>query len=168
MAEESQPGIRETTYKQPASREPAPATEVDRTSVRSVQAETVIIKRGNAQTITANRVSLDRAAGRSIDAKSLQMERSAAARINSERAVLQGSSASQISARELRMVRSQAGVVTAREAHLEDSRVFVFAGRADGKFTTVFTVPSAAVLGVAFGAGVAIVAAVLRTAFRKG
>ncbi len=168
MAEQSQPGIRETTYKQPAGRESVPATEVERTSVRNVQAETVILTRGNAQSITSDRVSMDRSAARSVDAKSLQMERSAAARINSERAVLQGSSASQISARELRMVRSQAGVVVAREAHIEGSRVFLFAGRADGDVTTILSVPSAVILGAAFGAGIAIVAVLLRTAFRRG
>ncbi len=168
MADESQPGIRETTYKQPATRVPAAATEVDRTSVRNVDAETVIMHRGNAQSITGDRVSLDRAAARSIDAKSLQMERSAAARINSERAVLQGSSASQVAARELRMVRSQAGVVVAREAHFEDSRILLFAGKADGDVLTALTVPTAAALGVAIGAGAALAVALLRMVLRRG
>jgi len=168
MAEESQPGIRETTYKQPASREPSPATEVERTSVQNVEAQTVIMKRGSAQSINAERVSLEQAAARSIDAKSLQMNRSAAARVNSERVVLQGSSSSQISAHELRMVRSQAGVVMAREARFEGSRIFFFAGRAEGDVSTALTIPTAAALGAAFGAGVAVVVALLRVAFRRG
>ena len=168
MADESQPGIRETTYKQPPTREPTPATEVDRVGVRNVEAETVIFNRGSAQSVNAARVTLDHAAARSVDAKSLQMDRSAAARVNSERVVLQGSSASQISARELRMVRSQAGVVVAREAHLEGSRVLLFAGRTSGEVSTVLTIPTAAALGAAVGAGMALMFALLRLAFRKG
>ncbi len=168
MVKEFRTGIRETTYKQPASREPTPATEVDRTSVQNVEAETVILTRGNAQSIHAERVSMERAAARSIDAKSLQMERSAAARVNSERAVLQSSSASQISAHDLRMVRSQAGVVVAHNAHFEGSRVFMFAGKSEGDVTTVLSIPTAAALGAAFGVGVTVVLALLRIAFRRG
>jgi len=168
MTEDAQPGIRETLYKQPATREQVPATEVDRTGVRDVEAGTVIITRGNAQTVNAERVSMERSAARSIDAKSLQLDRSAAARLNSERVVLQGSTASQISTRELRMVRSQAGFVAAQQAHLEESRVFVLAGRADGEVHTVLTAGSAALLGAAFGASVAIVTALIRLAFRRG
>lgn len=168
MAEDSQPQIRETTYKQPYSREQARATEIERASVDNVDAQTVIMTRGSAQNINAERVNMERAAARSVDAKSLQMNRSAAARVNSERAVLQGSSASQISARELRMVRSQAGVVMAREAHLEGSRVLLFAGRTDGEVNTALTLPSAAIVGAAIGAGAALVVAMLRAGFRKG
>lgn len=168
MAEDSPPRIHEITYKQPYSREQSPATEIERASVANVDAQTVIMTRGSAQNVSAERVSMERAAVRSVDAKSLQMNRSAAARINSERAVLQGSSASQISARELRMVRSQAGVVVAREAHLDGSRVLLFAGRADGEVNAGLTLPSAAILGAAIGAGAALVVAVLRASFRRG
>jgi hypothetical protein len=168
MAEDEQPGIRETEHKQAATREPVPATEINRTGVRDVQATTVIIKRGNAQNVNGERLTMERSAARSIDARSVQMDRSAAARLNSERVVLQGSSASQISAHELRMVRSQAGFLSAQRAHLESSRVFVLAGHAEGDVHTVLTLPSAAVLGAAFGAGIAIVTALIRLAFRKG
>jgi len=168
MTEEPQPGIRETLHKQPATREQVAATEVNRSNVRDVEAETVIITRGNVQTVTAERVTMERSAAKSIDAKSLQMDRSAAARLNSERVVLQGSSASQISTHELRMVRSQAGVIVAQNAHLEESRVLVLAGHAEGDVHTVLTARSAALLGAAFGASAAIVAALIRLAFRRG
>lgn len=168
MAEEPNPGIRETLYKQPATREQVAATEIDRTGVRDVEAGTVIIKRSNAQSVTAERLTMERSAAKSIDAKSLQMDRSAAARLNSERVVLQGSTASQISTHELRMVRSQAGFVSAQNAHLEESRVLVLAGHAEGDVHTVLTARSAALLGAAFGASAAIVSALIRLAVRKG
>jgi hypothetical protein len=168
VAEEPESGIRETLYKQPATREQVEATEIDRTGVRDVTAGTVVVKRSNAQSITAERLTMERSAAKSVDAKSLQMDRSAAARLNSERVVLQGSTASQISTRELRMVRSQAGFVMAQSAHLEESRVLVLAGHAEGDVHTVLTARSAAVLGAAFGAGAAMIVALIRLANRRG
>lgn len=169
MSDETQPGIRETVYKQPAGKEPTPATEVTGMDVRQVEAQTVIMQQSRAETITAERLNMEKSAARAIDGKSVQMENSAAMVVSSERTVLQGASAAVVSSTDLRMVGSQALVVNADQAQLEGSRALVLAGQPSGDVRVLFNVSSAAMFGAAVGVGLALASSILRRLFgRKG
>jgi hypothetical protein len=143
--------IRETTYKQPGSREQVPATEAQGAELRSIEATTVLLERSGAERITAERVSMDRSGAKSLDAKSAQLERSGVVALGSEHTVLLHSSAVQVVAEETRLSHSTAVFVQSERATLTDSRVGVFIGTADGDVRATFTSRSAAIFGATAG-----------------
>jgi len=166
-AEHSERGIHQTVYKQPAGNVPTEATEVSRTSVGEVQAETVILTHSAATSVTGERVRVERSSVRTIHARSLQMDNSAAGAVQSERAVLQRSRSARVAAQDVRLVRSQALLVTTRHATLENAQALVLTGRAEGDVRVAFTLPAAAAFGAAIGAGLAVAGFLLKLAFAR-
>lgn len=142
--------IRETTYKQPASREETPAIETVRAELQDINAETVLMNRSGSETITANRVVMERSGTKSIEAKSAQLDRSGVLALGSDNTVLLNSQALQVVADEARISRSKVVALFSEKASLEDSKVVIFSGNADGDVNTVFTPTSAAIAGAAF------------------
>ncbi|CAN5776937.1 hypothetical protein BH23CHL2_BH23CHL2_16720 [soil metagenome] len=164
----SEPGvIRETTYKKPATREEAPATEALRTSLQSVEAETVMMNRSKSETVSGSRVVMDRSGARSIDASSAQLDRSGVVTLGSDNVVLLRSRAVQVVGEEMRMNRSQALFVSARNAEIENSRMVIFAGQASGEVRTVFKPVTAAIAGAGLGVVLVIFGALLRSVFGR-
>ena len=143
--------IRETTYKEPATREQSPATEATEAELRNVEATTVMMDRSGAEHITADRVTMDRSGAKSIETKSAQLDRSGAVALGCDSAVLLHSSAVQVVAEDARLTRSQAVFVSSERATIEDSRIVVFAGQAEGDVHPVLTTRGAAVAGAAAG-----------------
>lgn len=155
-------GIREVTYKMPATRESAQATEATGSDLNNVEAQTVMMKQSGAEQITADRVVMEQSGAKSIDAKSVQMDQSGVVALGSDNTVLMQSSAVQVVADEARLSKSSALIVSARQARIEDSSVFLFAGTADGEVKPVLTPLTAAIFGAAAGLVLALVSVLLR------
>lgn len=143
--------IRQTTYKEPGSREQSPATEASQADLRDVNATTVILDRSGSEHITADRVTMTRSGAKSLETKSAQLDNSGVIALGSDHTVLLKSSAIQVLADEVRLSHSQAVFLSAEHATLEDSRVLVFAGHTDGDVYPVLTARGAAILGAAAG-----------------
>ena len=156
------PGIREVTYKMPATREPGKATEATKADLNNVQAQTVMMKQSGAELITADRVVMEQSGAKSIDAKSAQLDQSGVVALGSDHTVLMQSSAVQVVADEAHLSKSSALFVSARQARIEDSNVFMFAGTADGEVKPVFTPATAAALGAAFALVLVLVSTIVR------
>lgn len=166
--DESESGvIRETTYKQAATREEAPATEAVGANLGDVSAETVMLNRSNSKTVTGERVVMDRSAARSIDAKSAQLDRSATVALGADNAVLLRSAAVQIVTDEARLNRSRAVFVSAERAEFEHSQVLLFAGSAEGDVRPMFTPQTAAIAGAAAGLALLLIGGLLRAMFGR-
>lgn len=148
---EPRTNIRETTYKMPATRESAQATEATQTDLKNIEAQTVMMKQSGAERITADRVTMEQSGAKTLEAKSAQLDQSGVVALSSDHTVLMQSSAVQVVAEEARLTKSSAVFVNAKQAHLEDSRVVVFSGTADGDVKTIFTPITAAALGAACG-----------------
>lgn len=157
-------GIREVTYKMPATRESARATEATGSDLNNIEAQTVMMKQSGAEQITADRVVMEQSGAKSIEAKSVQMDQSGVVALGSDNTVLMQSSAIQVVAEEARLSKSSALIVSARQARIEDSRVFLFAGTADGEVNTALTPLTAAIFGAAFGLVLALASVILRVA----
>ena len=159
---EPQSGIRETTYKLPATREAAKATEVTGADLKNVAAETVMMKQSGAEHITADRVTMEQSGAKTLETKSAQLDQSGVVALSSDHAVVMQSSVVQVVADEVRMSKSSAVFVNAKQAHIEQSGIVVFAGTAEGDIKTVFTPTTAAVMGAAFGLIFAIASLIIR------
>ncbi|HEX2282351.1 MAG TPA: hypothetical protein VHG52_11395 [Thermomicrobiales bacterium] len=155
-------GIREITYKMPATRESAPATEATKADVGNIEAQTVMMKQSGAEQITADRVVMEQSGAKSIEAKSAQLDQSGVVALGSDHTVLMQSSAIQVVAEEARLSKSSAFIVSAKQARLEESKVVLFAGTADGEVKTLFTPVTAAALGAGFGLIFALASLVIR------
>lgn len=151
MSERPEPGIRQTVYKQPGGYEPAEATEAVSVHADRVQGEIVIVRLSEAEHVAADRVTVEQSAVDAVEARSVQLQRCRCERVDAERAVALHSRIGRLSAGDLRLVRSWALAVFSDQAHLEESRVLVFAGRADGDVRPVLTVPAAALTGAVAG-----------------
>ena len=160
---ETAPGIREVSYKLPATRESARATEATNSDIQDVEAQTVMMKQSGAEHVTAERVVMEQSGAKTIDAKSAQLDRSGVVALGSDHTVLMQSSAVQVVAEEARMSKSSALIVSARQARIEDSNVVLFAGTADGEVKALFTPVTAAALGAAFGLIFALASVAIRT-----
>jgi hypothetical protein len=146
------PNIRKTIFKKPGGREETPATAADDAELSAVQGETVLLNRSGSERITAERISMDRSGARSIEAKSAQLDRSGVVALGSEHTVLLHSSAVQVVAEEARLSRSAVGFLFSDKVELtDDSRVFFFAGSANGDVRALFTPRSAAAFGAVVG-----------------
>jgi len=161
--DEAKPGIREVTYKLPASREEAKATEATRADLSLVEAQTVMMKQSGAEQITADRVVMEQSGAKSIETKSAQLDQSGVVALGSDHTVLMQSSAVQVVAEEAQLSKSSVLVVSAKQARIEDSRIVLFAGTADGEVRPVLTPATAAALGAAFGLILALASLVIRT-----
>lgn len=157
-------GIREVTYKMPATRESAKATEATQADLNNVEAQTVMMKQSGAEQITADRVVMEQSGAKSIEAKSAQLDQSGVVALGSDHTVLMQSSAVQVVAEEAHLSKSSALIVSARQARIEDSRVFLFAGTADGEVKAAFTPVTAAAIGAAFAIVLAIASLAIRVA----
>jgi hypothetical protein len=149
--EESIPGVREISYKLPATRESAKATEAERADLNNIEAQTVMMKQSGAEHITADRVVMEQSGAKTMEAKSAQLDQSGVVALGSDHAVLMQSSAVQVVAEDVKLSKSSALFVSAKQAHIEDSSIVLFAGTADGDVKAIFTPTTAAVLGAAFG-----------------
>lgn len=158
------PGIRETTYKLPATREAARATEATQTDLKNIEAQTVMMKQSGAERITADRVTMEQSGAKTLETKSAQLDQSGVLALSSDYTVLMQSSAVQVVAEEVRLSKSRAIFVNAKQAHLEGSKVVFFSGTAEGDVKTLFTPATAGVLGAAFGLVFAIAAMIARAA----
>lgn len=143
--------VRETLHKQPGSREQVPATAATDAELRSINASTVVMERSGAEQISADRVTMERSGAKSIETKSAQLDRSGVVALGSDTTVLLRSSAVQVAAEDVRLSHSSAVFVSAERATLDDSRVVIFAGRAEGDIRAVLTARSAAIFGAAAG-----------------
>ena len=161
---ERDPGIREITYKQPATRESANATEATQTDLKNIEAQAVMMKQSGAERITADRVTMERSGAKTLETKSAQLDQSGVVALSSDHTVLMQSSAVQVVAEDVRLSKSSAVFVNARQAHIEQSRIVFFSGSADGELKTVFTPTTAAILGAAFGLVFAIVTMIVKAA----
>jgi hypothetical protein len=157
-------GIREITYKMPATRESAKATEATQADLNNVEAQTVMMKQSGAEHITADRVVMEQSGAKSIEAKSAQLDQSGVVALGSDNTVLMQSSAIQVVADEAHLSKSSAMIVSARQARIEDSNIFLFAGTADGEVKTAFTPVTAAALGAAFALVLAVASLAIRVA----
>lgn len=159
--------IRETTYKKTATREEGQATEALRTSLQSVDAETVMMDRSKSETVNGSRVVMDRSGARSIEASSTQMDRSGVVSLGSDSAVLLRSRAVQVVSEELRLNRSQALFVSARNAEIENSRIVFFAGNASGDVRATLTPVTAALAGAGAGLVLLVLGGLLKSIFGR-
>ena len=161
---EHDPDIRETTYKLPATRESANATEATQTDLKNIEAQTVMMTQSGAEHITADRVTMERSGAKTLETKSAQLDQSGVLALSSDHTVLMQSSAVQVVAEEVRLSKSSAVFVNARQAHIEQSRIVFFSGTAAGDVKTIFTPTTAAILGAAFGLVLAIASIIGRAA----
>jgi hypothetical protein len=159
-----EPGVHQTTYKQPAGKVPTEATQATRVFAGKVEGQTVLLDDSSADIIDAERVSLKTSKASNVSSKSVQMEKSAAVSIESERTVLQDSAAVQVAGDSVRMVKSRAVLVNANETHLEDGSraVLIITGGITGEARALVTVPAATVVAVILGLVASLVFAVIR------
>lgn len=168
---EKQPGsdengvIRETTYKQRATREEAPATEAQGAQLRDVSAETVMMNQSQSEKVTGERVIMDRSGAKTIDAKSAQLDHSGAVALGADNAVLLHSGAVQVVSEEARLNHSQVVFLSSEQAEIENSRIVFFAGSAGGDFRTVFTPVTAAIAGAAVAIALLLAGGLARAIF---
>lgn len=163
-----EPGVHQTTYKQPAGKVPTEATKATQVRAERVEGQTVLVDHSTVESIQAERVSIKASKASKIESKSVQMEKSAAASIESERAVLQESAAARLSAGSVRMVKSSAALINANETHLEDGSraVLIVTGGITGEARALVTVPAAAVVAAVLGLVATLLFAVIRGARR--
>lgn len=159
-------GVRDTIWKQPGGKVPAPAKEATRAEVGDINASTVLLDRSGSERITAERVSMDRSGAKALEAKSAQLDQSGAVTIGADNVVLLKSSAVQVVAQEARVKDSSVVVLSADRATVEGSRIVLFAGQADGPFDALLTPAAAAALGGAFGGMLALVLLLFRSRSR--
>lgn len=159
---EPTPGVREITYKMPATRESAPATEAERADLNNVEAQTVMMKQSGAEHITADRVVMEQSGAKTLETKSAQLDQSGVVALGSDHTVLMQSSAVQVVGEDVKLSKSSAVIVSAGQAHIEESNILLFAGTADGDVKSVFTPTTAAALGAAFGLVFALASLILR------
>jgi hypothetical protein len=159
--------IRETTYKLPATREEAPATEALRAHLRDVNAQTVMMNQSNSEQVTGERVVMERSGARSIDAKSAQLDRSGVVALGADHTVLLRSGAVQIVAEEARLNRSQALFLSTERAEIENSRIVFFAGTTEGDIRPMLTPQTAAIAGAAAGLVLLLLGGLLRAVFGR-
>lgn len=159
--------IRETTYKRPATREEAPATEAVQANLRDVNAETVMMNRSNSERVTGERVVMERSGARSIDVKSAQLDRSGVVALGADHTVLLRSGAVQIVSEEARLNRSRAVFLSAKRAEIENSQIIFFAGTAEGDVRPLLTPQTAAIAGASAGLVLLLLGGLLRAIFGR-
>ncbi|MCO5175917.1 MAG: hypothetical protein M9890_02940 [Thermomicrobiales bacterium] len=159
-------GVRDVTWKQPGGREQAPATQASKTDVGDIAASNVMLDRSGAESVKAERVTMDRSGTKSLETKSAQLDQSGAVTISAENVVLLKSSAVQVVADEARVKDSAVVLLTADHATVEDSRIFLFAGTAEGPVNAALTPVTAAALGGAFGAVLAVLLLIFKSRSR--
>ena len=75
MAETREPGVRQTTYKQPGGYVPTEATEAFSVQVDRVEGQIVILRQSEADQVTGDRVSMEQSSALTVEAKSAQVGR---------------------------------------------------------------------------------------------
>jgi len=128
-----------------------------------VEAQTVLLERSGAESISAETVRMERSGARTIDAHSVEMDRSGTVALGSDHAVLPRSSAVQVVGERVDLSESRALIVSARQATIERSSIVVFAGTADGDVHTLFTARTAALAGGAFALVLVLLATLVRS-----
>lgn len=159
--------VRETTFKQAPSRESAPATEALNAQLQDVNATTVLMNQSSGQQITAERITMEQSGAKTVDAKSAQLDKSGVVALGTDNAVLLHSGAIQVVAEEARLSRSQVGLMIADKAEIEDSRIFFFAGSAEGDVQAALTPVTAAIAGATFGLVVTLLMLLLGSGSRR-
>lgn len=146
---EQEPGIHQTTYKQPAGKVPTEATRASKVHAQNVEGETVIMDQSSAETVSGERVNVSTSRISNLRASSVQMEKSAAVSVNTEKAALQECATVRMNADSVRMVKSSALLSTSNETTLEEgsSALLVITGGLSGDARALVTVPASALLG---------------------
>lgn len=128
-----------------------------------VSAQTVLLERSGAESITAETLRMERSGARSIDAGCVEMDRSGTVALGCDHAVLRHSSAVQVVGEHVELFDSRAVIVVTQRATIDRSRVILFVGNAEGDVHTVFTSRSAAIAGGAFAVVLAVGSVLLRS-----
>lgn len=162
MTETREPGVRQTTYKQPGGYVPTEATEAFSVAVERVEGQIVILRQSEADQVTGDRVSMEQSSALTIEAKSAQVDRSAVRTLEAERAVAQRSRIGRLVSGELWLVKSQVLALSAERAQLEHARVVLFAGRAEGEVRPLLTLSGASALGAGLGLALGLMLALVR------
>jgi hypothetical protein len=143
------PGVHQTTWKQPAGNETVDATQADMVKADRVEGENILFDRSSADEVRGDRVTLKQSKASTVQASSVQMDKSAAVAIDSENLVMQDSAAAFVEAGTTRMVKSRAVLLQSEETVMEDGSqaVLVITGGLTGEARALVTVPAAAVVG---------------------
>lgn len=147
--QDQQPGIHQTTYKQPAGKVPTDATKATMVHAETVEGETVILQQSSAGNISGERVTVSTSKLSSVRASSVQMEKCAAVSVNTEKAALQDCAVVRMNADTARMVKSSSLLVSSKETTMEEgsSALLVVTGGLTGDVRALVTVPASAFLG---------------------
>lgn len=146
---EQEPGIHQTTYKQPAGKVPTEATKASMVHAESVEGETVILEQSSAGSVSGERVTISTSRVSNLQAGSVQMDKSAAVSVHTEKAALQECAAVQMNADSIRMVKSTSLLATSNETTMEEgsTALLVITGGLSGNARALVTVPASAFLG---------------------
>jgi hypothetical protein len=166
--EQQDPGVQQTTWKQPAGHVPTDATQATQVEVDRVEGQTVLLNQSSASQLTGERVTMNESSARNLQTKSAQLEKSAVFSLESERTVLQESAVMNVAADSVRMVKSQSMMISANETHLEEGSkaLLIITGGIKGEARALVTVPAAAFVAAVFGILVALVAALIQNSRR--
>lgn len=146
---DQEPGIHQTTYKQPAGKVPTEATKATKVHAETVEGETVILEQSSAGQISGDRVTASMSKISSVQAGSVQMEKCAAVNVTSDRASLQECASVWTNAESVRMVKSTSFLMSSNETTMEEgsTALLVITGGLTGEARALVTVPASALLG---------------------
>lgn len=147
--QDQQPGIHQTTYKQPAGKVPTEATKATMVHAETVEGETVILQQSSAGSVSGERITVSTSSISNLRASSVQMEKCAAVSINTEKAALQDCATVRMNADSARMVKSSSLFVSSKETTMEEgsSALLIVTGGLTGNARALVTVPASAFLG---------------------
>jgi hypothetical protein len=151
-SQNNEPGVEQTTWKQPAGNVPTDALKATQAHVDNLEGETVLVEQSTVDHIKGDRVTIKMSKASSVEASSVQMEKSAAVTVGSEKSVLQESAAAHVDAAHLRMVKSSALLVQSSDTTMEEGSTafLVITGGLSGEARALVTVPAAAIVGALF------------------
>lgn len=151
-SEHREPGVHQTSWKQPAGNTPIEATQAHMVQAERIEGETVLLDQSIANEVRGDRVTLKSSKTSSVQASSVQMDKSAAVAIDSEHSVMQDSASAFVEAGSLRMVKSRTVLLQSNETTMEEGSqaVLIITGGLTGEARAMVTVPAATLLGALF------------------
>jgi hypothetical protein len=149
---ENEPGVEQTTWKQPAGKVPTDATKANMVQTEKVEGETVLLEQSSAEHIEADRVTVTMSKVSKIEASSVQMEKSASVQVNTSKAALQECATVQLNAHDVRMVKSSSLLMINQSTTMEagSTALLVITGGLKGEARALVTVPASAIVGALF------------------
>jgi hypothetical protein len=163
-SQNNDPGVEQTTWKQPAGNVPTDAVKASRSQIERVEGETVLVDSSQIDQIHGERVTVKMSKASSVEASSIQMEKSAAVTVESEKAVLQESAALHVDAAHMRMAKSSALIVQSHDTTMEEGSTafLIITGGLTGEARALVKVPAAAVVGAFFAILTTLVFAIIK------